>query len=77
MRIHTSQSGMVVQAPREKPAPRPVKEKTPSGLVSVVPRIRRDRFDALKALSKETRISQSALLREAIEDVLRKHGEGE
>lgn len=41
-------------------------------LVSVVLRLRREKLEALKKLSKDTRIRQSEYLREAIEDVLTK-----
>lgn len=47
---------------------------TPSGLLSIVPRMPRWQMDAIKQLAKETRVHQSHYLREAIEDVLRKHG---
>lgn len=47
---------------------------TPTGLLSVVPRMPRWQMDAIKQLAKETRVHQSHYLREAIEDVLRKHG---
>jgi Ribbon-helix-helix domain len=43
-------------------------------LASVVFRLTRDRLEALKALSRATRIRQSEYLREAIADVLTKHG---
>ena len=46
-------------------------------LKSVVFRLKRERLDAVKELSRQTRVTQSELLRMAIEDVLRKHGEGE
>ncbi|MBL8918735.1 MAG: ribbon-helix-helix domain-containing protein [Myxococcaceae bacterium] len=42
-------------------------------LTSVVFRLNRDRLDALKDLSKETRIRQSEYLREAIGDLLSKY----
>lgn len=42
-------------------------------LTSVVFRLTRDRLEALKALSRTTRIRQSEYLREAIADVLAKH----
>lgn len=42
-------------------------------LTSVVFRLNRDRLDALKELSKETRIRQSEYLREAISDLLEKY----
>lgn len=42
-------------------------------LTSVVFRLNRDRLDALKDLSKETRIRQSEYLREAIGDLLTKY----
>lgn len=42
-------------------------------LTSVVFRLRRDRLDALKDLSRETRIRQSEYLREAITDLLEKY----
>ena len=47
---------------------------TPSGLLSVVPRMPRWQMNAIRQLAKETRVHQSHYLREAIEDVLRKHG---
>jgi predicted DNA-binding protein len=37
-------------------------------------RLTRDRLEALKTLSRATRIRQSEYLREAIADVLSKHG---
>ena len=43
-------------------------------LTSVVFRLTRDRLEALKTLSRATRIRQSEYLREAIADVLAKHG---
>jgi hypothetical protein len=43
-------------------------------LTSVVFRLTRDRLEALKTLSRTTRIRQSEYLREAIADVLAKHG---
>ncbi len=43
-------------------------------LTSVVFRLTRDRLEALKTLSRATRIRQSEYLREAIADVLSKHG---
>jgi len=43
-------------------------------LTSVVFRLTRDRLEALKTLSRGTRIRQSEYLREAIADVLAKHG---
>jgi Ribbon-helix-helix domain len=42
-------------------------------LTSVVFRPTRDRLEALKSLSRATRIRQSEYLREAIADVLAKH----
>jgi hypothetical protein len=42
-------------------------------LTSVVFRLTRDRLEALKSLSRATRIRQSEYLREAIADVLTKH----
>jgi len=42
-------------------------------LTSVVFRLNRDRLEALKELSKETRIRQSEYLREAIGDLLEKY----
>jgi predicted DNA-binding protein len=42
-------------------------------LTSIVFRLNRDRLDALKDLSKETRIRQSEYLREAITDLLEKY----
>lgn len=42
-------------------------------LTSVVFRLQRDRLDALKALSRTTRIRQSEYLREAIGDLLAKY----
>lgn len=48
---------------------------TPTGLQSVVFRLQREKRDALRDLSKRSRVTRSELLRMAIEDVLRKHGE--
>jgi len=76
------------KASRPKPKQRKRKPRTPApespllprkaretGLVSVIiSRLPRWKMDALRALSQETRVSQSDYLREAIEDVLRKHG---
>lgn len=45
----------------------------PSRLTSIVFRLQKDRLDALKELSKETRIRQSEYLREAIGDLLEKY----
>jgi predicted DNA-binding protein len=45
----------------------------PTRLTSIVFRLNRDRLDALKDLSKETRIRQSEYLREAITDLLEKY----
>lgn len=42
-------------------------------LTSIVFRLTRERLEALKALSRSTRIRQSEYLREAIVDVLAKH----
>jgi predicted DNA-binding protein len=42
-------------------------------LTSVVFRLTRERLEALKTLSRATRIRQSEYLREAIADVLAKH----
>ena len=42
-------------------------------LTSIVFRLTRDRLEALKTLSRTTRIRQSEYLREAIADVLAKH----
>jgi predicted DNA-binding protein len=42
-------------------------------LTSLVFRLQRDRLDALKDLSRETRIRQSEYLREAITDLLDKY----
>ena len=44
-------------------------------LASIVFRLHRDRLDALKDLSKSTRIRQSEYLREAIDDLLLKYGD--
>ena len=44
-------------------------------LTSIVFRLNRDRLDALKDLSRETRIRQSEYLREAIGDLLEKYEE--
>lgn len=44
-------------------------------LTSVVFRLKRERLDLLKDLSKETRIRQSEYLREAISDLLDKYEE--
>jgi predicted DNA-binding protein len=44
-------------------------------LTSVVFRLQRDRLDALKDLSKSTRVRQSEYLREAISDLLGKYEE--
>lgn len=42
-------------------------------LASIVFRLHRDRLDALKELSRSTRIRQSEYLREAIDDLLSKY----
>lgn len=42
-------------------------------LTSLVFRLQRDRLDALKELSRSTRIRQSEYLREAITDLLEKY----
>lgn len=42
-------------------------------LTSIVFRLQRDRLDALKDLSRDTRIRQSEYLREAIGDLLEKY----
>lgn len=42
-------------------------------LTSIVFRLQRERLDALKELSRETRIRQSEYLREAITDLLGKY----
>lgn len=42
-------------------------------LASIVFRLNRDRLDALKELSRSTRIRQSEYLREAIDDLLEKY----
>jgi len=44
-------------------------------LTSLVFRLQRDRMDALKELSRATRIRQSEYLREAITDLLDKYEE--
>ena len=44
-------------------------------LTSIVFRLQRSRLDALKELSRETRIRQSEYLREAISDLLDKYEE--
>ena len=44
-------------------------------LTSVVFRLTRDRLEALKTLSRATRIRQSEYLREAISDLLEKYDE--
>jgi len=44
-------------------------------LTSVVFRLQRDRLDALKELSRSTRVRQSEYLREAISDLLGKYEE--
>jgi len=44
-------------------------------LTSVVFRLQRDRLDALKELSRHTRVRQSEYLREAISDLLGKYEE--
>jgi predicted DNA-binding protein len=44
-----------------------------SRLTSVVFRLNRDRLEALKDLSRETRVRQSEYLREAITDLLEKY----
>ncbi|MFZ5468389.1 MAG: ribbon-helix-helix domain-containing protein [Myxococcota bacterium] len=46
-----------------------------SRLTSVVFRLNRDRLDALKELSRSTRIRQSEYLREAIGDLIGKYDE--
>lgn len=58
----------------------PVREDVPhmddsNRLTSVVFRLNRERLEALKELSKETRIRQSEYLREAIGDLLEKYEE--
>jgi len=63
----TTPSGMVVTKVERK--------STKSGLQSLIPRIRREQHEALKALAKRTRVTYSELWRMALEDVLRKHGE--
>lgn len=45
-------------------------------LASIVFRLHRDRLDALKELSRSTRIRQSEYLREAIDDLLSKYDDG-
>jgi predicted DNA-binding protein len=47
----------------------------PDRLTSIVFRLNRDRLDALKELSRSTRIRQSEYLREAISDLLGKYDE--
>jgi predicted DNA-binding protein len=42
-------------------------------LTSIVFRLQRSRLDALKELSRETRVRQSEYLREAISDLLDKY----
>jgi predicted DNA-binding protein len=44
-------------------------------LTSVVFRLQRDRLEALKDLSRDTRVRQSEYLREAIGDLLEKYEE--
>ena len=44
-------------------------------LTSVVFRLSREKLEALKGLSRTTRIRQSEYLREAITDLLSKYGE--
>lgn len=44
-------------------------------LVSLVFRIDKEKLDAVKALAKDTRITQSNYLREAVADVLMKHAD--
>jgi predicted DNA-binding protein len=44
-----------------------------SRLTSIVFRLQKDRLEALKELSRETRIRQSEYLREAIGDLLEKY----
>lgn len=51
-------------------------EKNGPRLVSVVFRVPKSKLDAVKALSNATRVRQSEYLREAISDVLVKHGMG-
>jgi predicted DNA-binding protein len=46
---------------------------TQSRLTSVVFRLTKDRLEALKTLSRATRIRQSEYLREAISDLLAKY----
>jgi predicted DNA-binding protein len=46
---------------------------TQSRLTSVVFRLTKDRLEALKALSRTSRIRQSEYLREAISDLLTKY----
>ena len=52
------------------------RKTTPTGLQSLIPRIERSKRDALREISKRTRVTYSELWRMAIEDVLRKHGAG-
>lgn len=47
----------------------------PPRLTSLVFRLQRSRLEALKELSRETRIRQSEYLREAISDLLSKYEE--
>ena len=49
--------------------------ETNSRLTSVVSRLNREKLDALKELSRATRIRQSEYLREAINDLLTKYEE--
>lgn len=49
--------------------------ETSPRLTSLVFRLQRNRLDALKELSRNTRIRQSEYLREAIDDLLEKYEE--
>lgn len=64
-RHKTTPSGMVV--------PRVEAKSTKTGLQSVILRIARAKREALKALSRQTRVTYSELVRMAIEDLLEKH----
>lgn len=51
------------------------RKTAPKGLQSLVFRLTREKRDAVHELARRTRVRHGELLRMAIEDVLRKHGE--
>ena len=61
MKTPTTVSGMVAT---------PTKANRKSGLASLIIRMPRAKLKAVQALAKETRILQSTLLREAVEDMM-------